>query len=240
VHKQIEVRDLSVNYGEISGVRNLDLAVRQGEIVALVGANGAGKSTTLKAIMGMVAPAGGAIIVNGEHVIGQPAHTAARRGVALVPEGRRIFSRMTVRENLEVGGVTRPRREVPALLEDVFALFPRMRERQQQLAGTLSGGEQQMLAIGRALMSRPDFVLFDEPSLGLAPLLVESVFEAIARIKNDLGIGGVLVEQNVGVALELAGRACVLSRGQLVLSGSASDVRESPRLQEAYLGTLGK
>ena len=162
------MRDLSVTYGEISGVRNLDLMVEQGEIVALVGANGAGKSTTLKAIMGMVAPARGAIIVNGEHVTGQPAHTAARRGVALVPEGRRVFSRMTVRENLEVGAVTRPRREVPTLMADVFALFPRMKERQRQLAGMLSGGEQQMLAIGRALMSKPDFVLFDEPSQ-LAP-----------------------------------------------------------------------
>ena len=237
--KHIEVRDLSVTYGEISGVRDLDLRVGEGEIVALVGANGAGKSTTLKAIMGMVAPARGAIIVNDENVTGQPAHTAARRGVALVPEGRRIFARMTVRENLEVGAVTRPRREVPPLMDQVFALFPRMKERQQQLAGTLSGGEQQMLAIGRALMSKPDFVLFDEPSLGLAPLLVESVFDAIARISRDLGIGGVLVEQNVGIALGLAERAYVLSRGRLVLSGSAAELRGSPRLQQAYLGTLG-
>jgi len=237
--KHIEVRDLSVTYGEISGVRNLNLRVGEGEIVALVGANGAGKSTTLKAIMGMVAPARGAVIVNDENVTGQPAHTAARRGVALVPEGRRIFARMTVRENLEVGGVTRPRREVPQLMDQVFGLFPRMKERQQQLAGTLSGGEQQMLAIGRALMSKPDFVLFDEPSLGLAPLLVETVLEAIGRISRDLGIGGVLVEQNVGVALGLAERAYVLSRGQLVLSGSASALRGSPQLQQAYLGTLG-
>jgi branched-chain amino acid transport system ATP-binding protein len=237
--KYIEVRDLSVTYGGISGVSELNLRVGQGEIVALVGANGAGKSTTLKAIMGMVVPSRGAIIVNGDNVTGQPAHTAARRGVALVPEGRRIFSRMTVRENLEVGAVTRPRREVPALMDGVFALFPRMKERQPQLAGTLSGGEQQMLAIGRALMSKPDFVLFDEPSLGLAPLLVDSVLEAIARISRDFGIGGVLVEQNVGVALALAERAYVLSRGRLVLSGQAAELRGSPRLQQAYLGTLG-
>jgi branched-chain amino acid transport system ATP-binding protein len=237
--KRLEVRDLTVTYGEILGVRDLDLAVAQGEIVALVGANGAGKSTTLKAIMGMVAPARGSIIVNGENVTGQPPHTAARRGLALVPEGRRIFSRMTVRENLQVGGVTRPRREMPKLMDDVFALFPRMKERQQQLAGTLSGGEQQMLAIGRALMSRPDFVLFDEPSLGLAPLLVESVLGAIARVSRDLGIGGVLVEQNVSVALGLAERAYVLSRGHLVLAGSAAELRGSPQLQQAYLGTLG-
>jgi branched-chain amino acid transport system ATP-binding protein len=238
VTKQIEVRDLSVAYGEIAAVRHLDLTVGQGEIVALVGANGAGKSTTLKAIMGMLASVGGAILVNGENTTGQPAHTAARRGVALVPEGRRIFSRMTVRENLAVGGVTRPRRQIPKLMDDVFVWFPRLKERQEQLAGTLSGGEQQMLAIGRALMSKPDFVLFDEPSLGLAPLLVESVFEAIARISRELGIGAVLVEQNVDIALGLAGRAYVLSRGRLALSGPAAELRGSPQLQAAYLGTL--
>jgi len=236
--KQIEVRDLSVTYGEIVAVRHLDLTVGQGEIVALVGANGAGKSTTLKAIMGMLASVRGAILVNGENTTGQAAHTAARRGVALVPEGRRIFSRMTVRENLAVGGVTRPRREIPKLMDDVFGWFPRMKERQEQLAGTLSGGEQQMLAIGRALMSKPDFVLFDEPSLGLAPLLVDSVFEAIARISRELGIGAVLVEQNVDLALGLAGRAYVLSRGRLVLSGPAAELRGSRQLQAAYLGTL--
>ena len=206
--------------------------------MALVGANGAGKSTTLKAIMGMVVPVRGAIIVNGENVTGQPAHTAARRGVALVPEGRRVFSRMTVRENLEVGGVTRPRSEAPTRMNDVFELFPRLKARQPQLAGTLSGGEQQMLAIGRALMAKPDFVLFDEPSLGLAPLLVETVLEAISRISRDLGIGGVLVEQNVNVALGLAKRAYVLSRGRLVLAGTSAELRGSPQLQQAYLGTL--
>ncbi|MEP7306273.1 MAG: ABC transporter ATP-binding protein [Acidobacteriota bacterium] len=236
--KQIEVRDLSVRYGEIAGVSNLNLVVGQGEIVALVGANGAGKSTTLKAIMGMVVPVRGAIIVNGENVTGQPAHTAARRGVALVPEGRRVFSRMTVRENLEVGGVTRPRSEAPTRMNDVFQLFPRLKARQPQLAGTLSGGEQQMLAIGRALMARPDFMLFDEPSLGLAPLLVETILAAIRRISRDFGIGGVLVEQNVNVALGLATRAYVLARGQLVLSGTSAELRGSPQLQQAYLGTL--
>jgi branched-chain amino acid transport system ATP-binding protein len=236
--RQIEVRDLSVMYGEVAGISNLSLVVRRGEIVALVGANGAGKSTTLKAIMGMVVPVRGAVIVNGENVTGQPAHTAARRGVALVPEGRRVFSRMTVRENLDVGGVTRSRGEAAARMHEVFALFPRLKARQQQLAGTLSGGEQQMLAIGRALMAKPDFVLFDEPSLGLAPLLVDAVLEAISRISRDFGIGGVLVEQNVSVALGLAERAYVLSRGHLVLSGTAAELRGSPRLQQAYLGTL--
>jgi branched-chain amino acid transport system ATP-binding protein len=149
-----------------------------------------------------------------------------------------VFSRMTVRENLDVGGVTRPRRELPGLLSGVFAVFPRLQERQQQLAGTLSGGEQQMLAIGRALMSRPDFVLFDEPSLGLAPLLVETVFGAIARIVQEFGIGGVLVEQNVELALGVAARGLVLSRGEIVLSGDAAELRRSPKLRAAYLGTL--
>jgi branched-chain amino acid transport system ATP-binding protein len=238
VSRRIEVRDLSVHYGEIAAVRQLTLQVEQGEIVALVGANGAGKSTTLKAMMGMAAPSRGAIVVDGENVAGQPAHTAARRGMALVPEGRRIFSRMTVRENLQVGGVTRPGRELASLMDRVFELFPRMRDRQPQLAGTLSGGEQQMLAIARALMSQPQFVLFDEPSLGLAPLMVESVFDAIARISRELGIGGLLVEQNVDLALGLARRAYVLSRGQLVLSGTSAELRGSDELRQAYLGPL--
>jgi branched-chain amino acid transport system ATP-binding protein len=238
VPKRLEVRALHVNYGEIAGVSGLSLHVDEGEIVALLGANGAGKSTTLKAIMGMVPARSGHILVNGENVAGQPAHTAARRGVALVPEGRRIFKRMTVRENLEVGGVTRSARDRVRLTEDMFALFPRLRERERQLAGTLSGGEQQMLAIGRALMSQPDFVLFDEPSLGLAPLVVQSVFGVIRRISREFGIGGIIVEQNVDLALTLAARAHVLARGEPVLSGTADELRDSPRLQQAYLGTL--
>jgi branched-chain amino acid transport system ATP-binding protein len=238
VTRRIELRDLTVRYGEVTGIARLNMDVAAGEIVALVGANGAGKSTTLKAIMGMVTPSSGGVMVDGHTVTGQPPHTAARRGVALVPEGRRIFSRMSVRENLEVGAVTRPRRERPDLLHSVFSLFPRLQEREGQLAGTLSGGEQQMLAIGRALMSKPNFVLFDEPSLGLAPLIVEAVLEAIDRIRTELGIGGVLVEQNVDVALGLAGRGYVLSRGQLVLSGPADELRGSPALHHAYLGTL--
>ncbi len=236
----LEIRDLSVNYGEISGVRHLTMSVAEGEVVALLGANGAGKSTTLKAVMGMVTPTHGAILVNGENVIGRPPHTAARRGIALVPEGRRIFKRMTVRENLQIGGVTRARTEIPGLMADVFALFARLKERQHQLAGTLSGGEQQMLAIGRALMSKPDFILFDEPSLGLAPLVVESVFDAIGRISRERGIGGILVEQNVDAALKLVERAHVLSRGVVVLSGAAALLQGSPRLQQAYLGTLNQ
>ena len=236
--RQLEILDLSVNYGEISAVRNLTMLVGQGEVVALLGANGAGKSTVLKAIIGMVKPKSGSIIINGENVAGQPAHAVARRGIALVPEGRRIFKRMSARENLEVGGATRSGAEVSGMMAEVFSLFPRIKEREHQLAGTLSGGEQQMLAIGRALMSKPDFILFDEPSLGLAPIIVESVLDAIRRISRELGIGGVMVEQNVGVALSLVERGYVLSRGELVLSGTADELRDSQILQQAYLGTL--
>jgi len=236
VSQQLEVRNLSVHYGEIAGLHDLTMSVAQGEIVALLGANGAGKSTTLKAIMGMVKASSGSIVIAGHSITGQPAHTTARHGVALVPEGRRIFKRMTVRENLEVGGVTRSTAEIKQQIEGVHALFPRLKERERQLAGTLSGGEQQMLAIGRAMMSMPRFILFDEPSLGLAPLVVENVVEAIGRIRRDFGIGGIIVEQNVDVALNLAKRAYVLSRGALVLSGTAEEVRNSDRLRQAYLG----
>ena len=234
--RQLEVRDLSVNYGEIPGLKRLSMMVREGEVVALLGANGAGKSTALKAMMGMVKPRSGQILVDGQDVTGAPAHTAARRGLALVPEGRRIFKRMTVRENLEVGGVSRPPAEIAGTLQEVFELFPRLRERERQLGGTLSGGEQQMLAIGRAMMAKPNFMLFDEPSLGLAPLVVDSVLEVIRRLSRDLGIGGILVEQNVDVALSAASRAYVLTRGEVVLDGTAEEVRSSPRLRQAYLG----
>jgi branched-chain amino acid transport system ATP-binding protein len=236
VSQQLEVRNLSVNYGEIVGVCNLSMSIAKGEIVALLGANGAGKSTTLKAIIGMVKATSGAIILNGQDVTGQPAHTTARKGVALVPEGRRIFKRMTVRENLEVGGVTRSKSEIKQQFEGVHALFPRLKERERQLAGTLSGGEQQMLAIGRAIMSMPQFILFDEPSLGLAPLVIEDVIAAIRQISRDFGIGGILVEQNVDVALNLANRAYVLTRGTLALSGLADELRGSDQLRKAYLG----
>jgi branched-chain amino acid transport system ATP-binding protein len=236
VSRQLEVRKLFVNYGEIAAVQDLSLSVADGEIVALLGANGAGKSTTLKAIMGMVKATSGAIIIDGQDVTGQPAHTSARKGVALVPEGRRIFKRMTVRENLEVGGVTRSKSEIKQQIESVNALFPILKERERQLAGTMSGGEQQMLAIGRAMMSMPRFILFDEPSLGLAPLVVEDVIAAIRRISQNFGIGGILVEQNVDVALNLADRAYVLSRGTLVQTGTAEELRGSDQLRKAYLG----
>jgi branched-chain amino acid transport system ATP-binding protein len=234
--RQLEIRDLSVNYGEVVGVRDLNMSVAQGEIVALLGANGAGKSTTLKAIIGMVKARKGAIVIDGRDVAGQPAHVTARMGVALVPEGRRIFKRMTVRENLEVGGVICNAADARQQMESVHALFPRLKERERQLAGTLSGGEQQMLAIGRAMMSKPQFILFDEPSLGLAPLVVKDVIASIRRISRDFGIGGILVEQNAEIAFSLADRAYVLSGGGLVLSGSAGELRGSDQLRKAYLG----
>ena len=232
----LELRDVAVRYGEIPGLRNLSMSVAQGEVVALLGANGAGKTTALKAIMGMVKLSAGSIQLDGQDVAGRGVHMAARNGIALVPEGRRIFKRMTVRENLDVGGVTRSRTDNVQVLEEVFVMFPRLRERAQQLAGTLSGGEQQMLAIGRALMAKPSFILFDEPSLGLAPIIVESVLQTIRRISAELGVGGILVEQNVAAALAFGTRAYVLNRGSLVLSGLADAVRASPELHQAYLG----
>jgi branched-chain amino acid transport system ATP-binding protein len=234
--RRLEARDLVVSYGEVPGVRGISLYVEQGEIVALLGANGAGKSTTLKALMGMERSKSGAILLNGVDVTGEPAYTAPRRGVSLVPEGRRIFKRMTVKENLEVGGVTRSAAERPALLAQVYAMFPRLDERSAQLAGTLSGGEQQMLAIGRALMAKPHFVLFDEPSLGLAPLVVAGVMDAVRRISREFGVGAILVEQNVEVALDVASRAYVLSRGRIALQGESAAVRTDPALRQAYLG----
>ena len=234
--RQLEVRNLFVSYGEIIGVRDLSITVGRSEIVALLGANGAGKSTTLKAIIGMVKAKSGHIIIDGQNVTGQPAHVTARMGVALVPEGRRIFKRMTVRENLEVGAVMHSKPEIRQQLQSVHALFPRLKERESQLAGTLSGGEQQMLAIARALMSMPHYILFDEPSLGLAPLVIEDVIATIRRISQEFGIGGMLVEQNVNVALNLASRAYVLSRGALALSGSAEELRGSDHVRKAYLG----
>jgi branched-chain amino acid transport system ATP-binding protein len=230
------VENLCAAYGEIEVLHGVNLAVEKGQIIALLGANGAGKSTTIKAIMGLVKPSAGRILLDGHDLSGQAAHLAARAGIALVPEGRRIFKKMTVEENLQVGGVVRSGAEVREQLADIYALFPRLAERRRQVGGTLSGGEQQMLAIGRALMSRPNFILMDEPSLGLAPLVVESVHQAIDRIRREMGIGGILVEQNVAVALTVASRAYVLMRGSVVLEGDPKTLAASPQLKDAYLG----
>src|ERR1700726_357170 len=232
----LAVENLCAAYGEIEVLHGVNLAVEKGQIIALLGANGAGKSTTIKAMMGLVSPCAGRILLGGRDLSGQAAHLAARAGIALVPEGRRIFKKMTVEENLQVGGVVRSRPEVREQLADIYALFPRLAERRRQFGGTLSGGEQQMLAIGRALMSRPDFILMDEPSLGLAPLVVESVRQAIDRIRREMGIGGILVEQNVAVALGIAAHATVLMRGSVVLEGEPKAIINAPMLKDAYLG----
>ena len=232
----LAVENLRAAYGEIEVLHGVSLTVEKGQIVALLGRNGAGKRTVINALIGLVKPTAGRILLDGRDLSGQEAHMAARAGIALVPEGRRIFKKMTVEENLQVGGVVRSGAETRGRLADIYALFPVLGERRRQVGGTLSGGEQQMLAIGRALMSRPSFILMDEPSLGLAPLVVESVHQAIDRIRRDMGIGGILVEQNVTVALGIAAHAYVLMRGSVVLQGEPKAVANDPALKDAYLG----
>jgi branched-chain amino acid transport system ATP-binding protein len=232
----LHVSGLEVAYGEIGAVKGIDLHVEQGELVCLIGANGAGKTTTLKALAGVLAPAAGEIRFDGAAVSGLPAHELVRRGLALVPEGRGIFSRLTVEENLQLGAYTR--RDQAAVRADrhhVYALFPRLAERRAQAAGTLSGGEQQMLAIGRALMSRPRLLLLDEPSMGLAPVLVQKIFEIIRRIAAE-GVTLLLVEQNARLALEVASRAYVMESGRVTLAGKARDLLDDPKVRESYLG----
>jgi len=230
--------DLEAGYGLIVALHGISLTVGDAEIVALIGANGAGKSTTLKAIVGLVQPSRGRISVDGQRIDGLTPETVARKGVSLVPEGRRIFPGLTVQENLEVGATAwRSTRLERALeLDKVFALFPRLAERRRQLGWSLSGGEQQMLAIGRALMSRPKLLLLDEPSLGLAPRLVEEVFRQIQEI-NRAGMPILLVEQNAAMALQTARRAYVIERGRVVTEGPASRLIADPEIVAAYLGT---
>ena len=217
-------------------MRGVSLSVERGEIVSLIGANGAGKSTTLRALSGVVRPASGVIVHNGKRIGGLPSHRIARLGIAHVPEGRGVFANMSVLENLEMGGYARrSREEVRKTLAEVQSFFPRLAERSGQLAGTLSGGEQQMLAIGRALMQRPDLLLLDEPSMGLSPLLVREIFRLIAEI-NRAGTTVLLVEQNAFMALSIASRAYVLETGEVTLEGNAGDLRQNPRVKAAYLG----
>jgi branched-chain amino acid transport system ATP-binding protein len=230
------LKDLHVGYGGIAAVKGLSLEVNKGEIVTLIGANGAGKTSTLKAIVGLVPAQSGEITVFGEAVRGVPTHRVVARGVALVPEGRAIFGSLTVAENLALGAfLKREPRALQGRLQRVLQLFPRLSERMSLEAGTLSGGEQQMLAIGRALMSEPRLLLLDEPSLGLAPKLVEQIFEAIVAIART-GLTILLVEQNTRLALETAARAYVLVTGELALSGACAELREDPRIKGAYLG----
>jgi branched-chain amino acid transport system ATP-binding protein len=231
----LSVEDLHVYYGEIHALKGVGLEVRRGEIVAVLGNNGAGKTTTLKTISGLLVPRGGRVTLDGHSLVGLPAHEIVRHGIAHVPEGRRIFNRLTVRENLLMGAYRRHDGGIQTDLERVFALFPRLQERLTQVAGTLSGGEQQMLAIGRALMASPRLLLLDEPSMGLAPVLVEQIFETITGI-NRQGTTILLVEQNAAMALGIAHRGYVLETGTIALSGTAGAMAENPDVRRAYLG----
>ena len=232
----LALEDLHVSYGGIRAVKGIDLTVEPGELVCLIGANGAGKTTTLKAITGLVHAAAGRVMYDGDAIVGRKVHEIARRGLVMVPEGRGVFAQLTIVENLAMGAFARnDRAAVAADEERVFALFPRLKERRAQTAGTLSGGEQQMLAIGRALMSRPKLLLLDEPSMGLAPLMVEKIFEVIRAIASE-GVTMLLVEQNARLALEASHRAYVLEGGVVVLSGESSKLLHDPKVREAYLG----
>jgi branched-chain amino acid transport system ATP-binding protein len=232
----LTVDRISVHYGAVQAVRDVSFFVRRGEIVTLIGANGAGKSTILRALSGVVRPSAGSIAHDGKPIAGLPSHRIARLGIAHVPEGRGVFANMSVLENLEMGGYARSSgKEVGESLERAFALFPRLAERAGQLAGTLSGGEQQMLAIGRGLVQRPDLLLLDEPSMGLSPVLVSEIFRMIGEIRRA-GTTILLVEQNASMALALADRAYVLEAGEIVLEGKASDLQEDPKVRSAYLG----
>jgi branched-chain amino acid transport system ATP-binding protein len=229
----LEVADLQVRYGGIQAVRGITLSVAPGEIVAMIGANGAGKSSTLRAIAGGV-PHSGIVRLGGDQVSNLHPEEIVRRGLSLIPEGRGIFANLTIQENLRLGAWTN-RESYDANLERVFGLFPRLRERRQQMAGTLSGGEQQMLAVGRALMSRARILLLDEPSMGLAPKLVKEIF-AILRDINQAGVSLLLVEQNAVMALKLAHRACLLELGSISLTGTGAELMQDPKIRSAYLG----
>jgi branched-chain amino acid transport system ATP-binding protein len=233
----LEVRDLHVNYGAISALHGISLEVKKGEIVTLIGCNGAGKTTTLRAISGLVKPRSGIINLDGHDIAGMPAHQIVARGLAQAPEGRMVFSNLTVLENLRMGAYLRnDAGEILKDLDYVFGIFPRLKEREKQTAGTLSGGEQQMLAIGRALMSKPHCLMLDEPSLGIAPILVQTIFEKIVEINRTLGLTILLVEQNANLALEVSHRGYVLETGRISLSDTAAALRENPEVQDAYLG----
>ncbi len=231
----LEIIGLHAGYGPIRALRGIDLQVFPGEIVALIGSNGAGKTTLLMTLSGIVKPTAGRILYDGRDITGAPSHEITRRGVAQVPEGRRIFPQMTVLENLQMGATAADPSRYAADLERVFALFPVLKERATQRGGTLSGGEQQMLAIGRGLMSHPRLLLLDEPSLGLAPLFVKQIFQIIAEINRDQTTI-LLVEQNAYLALRHAGRACVLSTGEIALQGTSQSLLDNPDVRRAYLG----
>ena len=233
----LEVKNLHVCYGVISALQGISLSVKAGSIVTLIGANGAGKSTTLRAISGLVKPRGGEIQLNGQNIAGLPAHQIVKLGLSHVPEGRMVFANLTVHENLMMGAyLQRDRNVIQQELELVFKTFPRLKEREKQVAGTLSGGEQQMLAIGRALMSKPKFLMMDEPSLGIAPLLVKTIFQKIVEINQQHGITILLVEQNANLALEISNYGYVLETGRIIVQDESSALRKNPQVKSAYLG----
>ena len=232
----LKIENLFVNYGGINALRGISLEVQDGEIVTLIGANGAGKSTTLRTITGLVKAASGSVIWNGEELIGKSIDTIFKSGIAMVPEGRRVFSDLTVLENLQIGAYLRKdREEIDKDIEWVYSLFPRLKERYWQYAGTLSGGEQQMLAVGRALMSRPKLMMMDEPSLGLAPLVVQDIFSIIKEI-NRQGVTILLIEQNANMALRVADRGYVLETGKISMTGSGMELLNDESVKAAYLG----
>ena len=231
----LKVSDINVYYGAIHAIKGVSFEVNPGEVVTLIGANGAGKSTTLQTVSGLLHSRTGSIEFLGENLMGVPAHKVVAKGLAQVPEGRRVFLQMTVEENLEMGAYTRSGGDIDADLEKVYAYFPRLMERRRQIAGTLSGGEQQMLAMGRALMSRPKLLMLDEPSMGLAPILVEQIFDIIQDL-NRKGSTILLVEQNAQAALSIADRGYVLETGRIVTSGTGQELLASPEIKRAYLG----
>lgn len=232
----LTLENISVNYGAIEALNGITMHVEQGEVVTLIGANGAGKTTTLRTITGLLAPRAGRVLYENEEISGLPTHKLVARGISMSPEGRGVFANLTVRENLQMGAYLKNnKREIAEDMERAYTMFPRLKERQAQKAGTLSGGEQQMLAMGRALMSRPRLLLLDEPSLGLAPLVVHTIFQAIEDIRSK-GTTILLVEQNANAALRHSNRAYVLETGQIVMEGPSQDLAADPRIKEAYLG----
>ncbi len=231
----LKVEDLHVYYGSIHAIKGISFEVNEGEIVTLIGANGAGKSTTLNTVAGLLKASQGEVEFKGEKIAGIPAHKLVSRGMSLCPEGRRVFQELTVRENLEMGAFSRPKSEVSESIESVYELFPRLKERYKQIAGTLSGGEQQMLAMGRSLMSKPALMMLDEPSMGLAPILVEQIFDIVKEM-NKNGTTILLVEQNAQMALSIASRAYVLETGRVVSSGTGEKLLKDDAVRKAYLG----